>query len=274
MEEAAKRLTAPDIQNKGAIHKVWFLSGKKHWYQTAFCAWTLQRHARFRIAPVIVDDGSFDGEARNNLSKTFPNFELWEKGECDLVFSQMFPAKNYPNLHNWRDRQILFRKLTDVYGRSKEWRLLLDSDILFFSRPKELEDLISETPGIFSQKDCWESYGYPRSFMESLAGAKLPEAINIGILNFSGKFIDWEKVEHWVGELEQHHGKAYNITQGTFAMILAGKEFNKMDGEKYKVYPHNPKSNEPLPVCGHYVADSKPWYFGQGWKKALELAGV
>ena len=74
--------------------------------------------------------------------------------------------------------------------------------------------------------------------------------------------------------MERCYGRAYNITQGTFAMILAGKEVKKMDREKYKVYPRNPKKDEPLPVCGHYVADSKPWYFGQGWKKALELAGV
>ena len=194
MEEAAKRLNPPDIENKGAALKVWFLSGKKHWYQTAFCAWTLQRHTRFRITPVIVDDGSFDGEARANLSKIFPNFELWEKGECDLTFAQMFPAKDFQNLHSWRDRQILFRKLTDVYGRTEDWRLLFDSDMLFFSEPTELEHFLGEGQEIFCQKDCWESYGYPRPLMDSLAGAKLPEAINIGILNFTGKIIDWDKM--------------------------------------------------------------------------------
>jgi len=274
MERAAERLPACEAKGKSPELKIWFLSGREHWYQTAFCAWTLQRWSAYNITPVIVDDGNFTRENHEKLSRIFQKLELCSKQECDQKFSEMFPRKKYPNLHGWRGRQILFRKLTDVFGGSGEWRLLLDSDMLFFSQPTEMDVLLQAKETIFCQKDCWESYGYPRPLMESLAGAKLPEAINIGILNFSGKIIDWDKVEHWVGELERRHGRAYNITQGSFAMILAGKNPKLLDQENYKVYPRKPAKAEKPPVCGHYVADSKPWYFDQGWKKALEMAEV
>lgn len=274
MEKAAERLPACDTKGKNPELKVWFLSGKEHWYQTAVCAWTLQRWSAYKIIPVIVDDGSLSREIHESLMQQFPKLKAWSKQECDQKFAEMFPRKKYPKLSGWRERQVLFRKLTDVFGRGEEWRLLFDSDVLFYSQPAEMDALLHAKETIFCQKDCWESYGYPRPLMESLAGAKLPEAINIGILYFNGKFIDWDKVEHWVGELERRHGRAYNITQGTFAMILAGRDVKLLDQEDYKVYPRNPAKAEKPPVCGHYVADSKPWYFGKGWKKALEMAEV
>ena len=270
MERAAEQLRPPTaVQNK-PVREVWFLSGRTHWYQTAFCAWTFQRWSRFRVVPVIVDDGTFDAEVQGRFAKVFPEHRLMAREDCNRRFTQEFPVSRYPMIHALRDRQVLFRKLTKVFGRADEWRFLMDSDMLFFSEPKEIDELLETRDTIFTQKDCQESYGYPKGLLERLAGAKLPEAINIGIVQYNGARTDWDRVEAWLLEIIAKEGIAYNVTQATFAMILAQQKIQHLDAVKYKVYPKNPRPEDPLPVCGHYVADSKPWYFGKGWRKAIK----
>ena len=195
MEEAAKRLPPLPASEQREVRDIHFLCGREHWYQAAFCAWGYQRHSRYRIRPMVIDDGSMDAETEDAFRAVFPETVVRSKGVCDAKFEAGLPASKYPNVHAWRQRQILFRKLTDVFGTDDEWRLLFDADMLVFAPPVEIDNALERRSDIIVQRDCWESYGYPRPFMESLAGAKLPEAINIGILNFSGKIIDWEKVE-------------------------------------------------------------------------------
>lgn len=272
MERAAERLPPlPQVQNKPA-RQVWFLSGRKHWFQTAFCAWTFQRWSRLRVVPVIVDDGTFDTEVQEKFSKIFPEHILWKREDCNRRFAEEFPQEKYPMIHAVRERQVLFRKLTKAFGRADEWRFLMDSDMLFFSEPREMDQLLEQREVIFTQKDCKESYGYSQPLLERLAGGKLPKAINIGIVQYNGARTDWDRVETWLTEMISKEGIAYNVTQGTFAMVLARQKMQTLDAEAYKVYPNNPRTEDPLPVCGHYVADSKPWYFAKGWRKALELA--
>jgi len=274
MEKAAERLPPLPVAENKPTREVWFLSGREHWFQTAFCAWTFQRWSRFRVVPMIVDDGTFDAEVQGKFAKVFPQHRLFKLDDCNRQFALQFPAEKYPLIQAVREKQVLFRKLTKGFGRADEWRFLMDSDMLFFSEPKEIDDLLAQRTEIFTQKDCVETYGYPRALLERLAGQKLPEAINIGIVQYNGARTDWDRVENWLTEVISKHGMAYNITQGTFAMILARQNVRTLPAEDYKVYPRAPRPGDPLPICGHYVADSKPWYFRQGWRKALELAEV
>jgi hypothetical protein len=274
MERAAEELRPRKADEGKPARQVWFLSGRAHWYQTVFCAWTFQRWSRFRVVPVILDDGSFDEEVQAKFARIFPDYLLYRRDDCNRKFAQEFPAMRYPMIHAVRKRQVLFRKLTKVFGRADEWRFLMDSDMLFFSEPREIDDLLEQGREIFVQRDCWESYGYSRALLERLAGRPLPEAVNIGIVQYNGARTDWDQVERWLTEMVTAEGMAYNVTQGTFATVLASQSIRFLDREQYRVIPRNPAAGEALPICGHYVADSKPWYFGQGWKKALELAGA
>lgn len=42
----------------GVPPEVHFLTGKKYWYQTLFCFYSLQINSPFRITPVLYDDGT------------------------------------------------------------------------------------------------------------------------------------------------------------------------------------------------------------------------
>ena len=274
MEEAAKGL--PILAAQGADGKeqsveIWFLTGKRFWYQTAFCAWTLQRHSKHQIRPIILDDGTLNEDDIAHLRRLFPNLKVDSKESCDAKFHDRFPVNCYPNIRFWRNKQLLFRKLTDIHGNSDERRLFLDSDMLFFREPKELDDWIEADQGCnLVQKDCWESYGYSRELTERLCGQSLPEAVNIGIFSLHGSSVDWDQVEVWMGEMIKVEGYRYNITQCTTAMIMADLPLRILKAEDYKVWPKQPPTPRSPSVLEHYVADSKPGYFEDSWKLALE----
>ena len=272
MEEAAKKL--PRVENgnseKTETLKVWFLTGRRCWYQTAFCAWTLATHSSHKIQPIILDDGTLKEDNETHLRRIFPHLSVQRKETCDRRFQTQFPLARYPNLHFWRTKQLLFRKLTDIHPDSEERRLFLDSDMLFFRRPDELDSWITSNDGFnIVQRDCWESYGYSRALTENLCGHRLPEAVNIGIFSIHGPSIDWDQVEFWIGEMTKNEGTRYNITQCTCAMLLAGLPLRILDSEKYNVLPSCISNSAKIPVLSHYVSDSKPLYFGQAWKLAL-----
>jgi len=268
MEEAASRLPPLASSEQRDVRDIHFLCGREHWYQAAFCAWSYQRHSRYRIHPVVIDDGTMDTETEDAFRAVFPEVVVRSKAVCDAKFEDGLPASKYPNVHAWRRRQILFRKLTDVFGTDDEWRLLFDADMLFFAAPVEIDSALERRSGIMVQRDCWESYGYSRVLTESLTDRPLPEAINIGMLLYNGQLTDWDRVEHWLGVLENKEGRPYNVTQCTFAMLLAGRAIEVLDKEKYKVLARSPGWMVVGRVAEHYVADSKPWYFSHAWRLA------
>jgi len=270
MEEAAKKLPRLPDSEQRTVRDIHFLCGREHWYQAVFCAWSYQRHSRFRIRPVVIDDGTMDAETEDAFRAVFPETVLWPHTVCDAKCEAGLPVSKYPNVHSWRKRQILFRKLTDVFGADEEWRLLFDADMLFFAAPTEIDNALARRADIIVQKDCWESYGYSRALTESLTGHSLPEAINIGMLLYNGRMTDWDKVEHWLGVLEAKEGRPYNVTQCVFAMLLAGRDVSFLDKEKYKVLAASPPKFIEDRIAEHYVADSKPWYLRRAWRLASE----
>jgi len=268
MEAAAQNLPPLPTSEHRAMRDIHFLCGREHWYQAAFCAWSYQRHSCFRIRPVVIDDGTLDAETEGLFRAVFPEVIVRSKGVCDAKFEDGLPASKYPNVHATRRRQILFRKLTDVFGTDDEWRLLFDADMLFFATPLEIDNALERRSDIIVQRDCWESYGYSRALTESLTGQGLPEAINIGMLLYNGRLTDWDRVEHWLGVLEAKEGRPYNVTQCMFAMLVAGRTIEVLDKEKYKVLARSPGRMVVGRVAEHYVADSKPWYFNRAWRLA------
>ncbi len=268
MERAARVLPIlkPEAMDSRKVVRVWFLTGRKFWYQTAFCAWTFAKHSRHAILPLILDDGTLDEECIDGLRRLFPDMQVHRAQACDDLFRMQFPLARYQNINGWRTRQILFRKLTDIHAGSNEFRVFFDSDMLFHSRPYELDDYFDKPEGCLFQTDCWESYGYSRGLVENLCGHPLPIAANIGIFSLHGQWIDWDQVESWLGEMQACEGTQYNVTQCLCAMLMAGNPQFRLDKEQYKVWPKCPTNGEDGRKLGHYVSDSKPWYFGQAWK--------
>jgi hypothetical protein len=267
MERAAAHLP-PIGATDAAAAEVYFLSGSKFWYQTCFCAWTLLRHSDLPIRPVVLDDGSLDDSMQAALQRVLPSvrFELLpaieERLDCAL------PTERYPTLRRHRLVYPHLRKLTDVHAGLTGWRLVLDSDMLFFRRPTLLLDWLRQPQRPTQMVDVAPSYGYPTQVLDDLAGAPLAERLNVGIIGLMSDAIDWERLEHWCRTLLERHGSHYLLEQGLTAMLLAGQSCAVMPERDYVALPSAEEVRQPRAVMHHYVAESKARYFRHGWRRA------
>ena len=116
--------------------------------------------------------------------------------------------------------------------------------------------------------DCMESYGYSRALMEELAGAPIPEKLNVGICGLRSEDIDWEEMEHWCRQLLEREGTTYYLEQALVAMLAARNTPVVMQPDDYITFPSRKQATSGVGVLQHYVADSKPWYFGNAWRTA------
>lgn len=268
MEQAATRLPvlAHPGPASGRLLEVWFLTGARFWYQTAFCAWSLAQHSQRALVLNLVDDGSLRSDQEQQLRRLFPSGVTRWKQEVVAGLDQHLPVSRFPVLRQrWSD-YINIRKLTDIHLGSSGTKLVLDSDMLFFQRPDELLAWWDQPDSSCLMVDCVESYGYSLELMEELAGAQIPRLLNVGICGLSSDLINWEELEHWCQILVEREGTNYYLEQALVAMLAARSTPTVMPRSRYITFPTRQQTLAAEGVLQHYVADSKPWYFGNAWR--------
>jgi len=280
MEEAAAKLPPHFTgESSGDAVSLWYLTGKRFWYQTAFCAWTFAKQSRRHVVLNLVDDGSLDSSHEAALRKLFPEGATITKKEIEGKIDALLPRKDFPILRlRWND-YVNIRKLIDIHLGSTGIKLVLDSDMLFFREPTALLewwDSNSATLPVESplsapclMMDCAESYGYSRSVMEGLTGVPIPALLNVGICGLRSEELDWKELEHWCQVLLDREGKSYYLEQALVAMLATKKAPVVMPRSDYVTFPSHRQTTNGEGVLQHYVADSKPWYFKDAWKKAM-----
>ena len=268
MEQAATRLPVlvSSALESGRPLEVWFLTGARFWYQTAFCAWSLAHHSQRDLVLNLVDDGSLRLEQEQHLRRLFHSGVTRWKHEVATELDQHLPVSRFPVLRQrWSD-YINIRKLTNIHLGSSGTKLVLDSDMLFFHRPDELLAWWDQPNGPCLMVDCVESYGYSRELMEELAGAPIPPLLNVGICGLASELINWEELEHWCQILVEREGTSYFLEQALVAMLAARSSPTVMPRSSYITFPTRQQTLAGEGVLQHYVADSKPWYFGEAWR--------
>lgn len=272
MVAAAETLHAlPMLPDPPHRAEVAFLTGPRFWDQTLFCMVSLQLQVPYRITPVIHDDGRLDRTTIDRLLRVMPWSRIVTAEENDAKLEQVLPQARYPNLRSRRRDFPLMRKLVDVHAGSDEFRLFADSDMLFFQRPVELIDWFAR-PHWFYLQDCVTSYGYPRAYLDELAGAHVPDMVNSGFYAIDGAAIDWEKIEFWCRRQLDDHGPHYLQEQTLTAMLFAGVDALALPRDRYVVKPDAAEGLAPTAVLHHYVDVSKHSYFRHGWRLIFDAA--
>ncbi|HWZ95748.1 MAG TPA: glycosyl transferase family 2 [Opitutaceae bacterium] len=269
MTRAAEQLAPqshPPARHWPELH---FLTGKKFWDQTAFCLQTFQAQAGHSMRAVFHDDGTLDHDCAAHLGELFPAAEIHHRAESDARIAALLPPARFPTLHNERARPYPnFLKLTDVHAGANGWRLVLDSDMLFFRRPDFILSWLAAPPRPLYMADVQDSYGYSRPLLESLAGAPLPPRVNVGLCGLRSDALDWEKLEFWCRRLIEAEGTSYYLEQALVAMLLAGRDCAVAPAGDYLLLPSGDECRAPRAVMHHYVAQSKRGYFRHAWRVA------
>jgi len=269
MENAARAL--PPVSNEAVERpfKLHLLTGRRFWYQSAFCLWTFARHAGRALVPVIYDDGSLTGEFHAQLARLFPAARFVSQAEAMARLETHLPTSRFPFLRERWVRYPNIRKLTDPHLGSAGWRLVVDSDLLFFRTPHLLTKWLDQPAAPLHAIDSVTSYGYSQSLLETLAGAPVGERVNVGLCGLRSDRLDWEQLEYWCRTLIEREGTHYYLEQALVAMLVAGRRCTVAPAEDYVTLPRPPESHDCGAVMHHYVAESKRIYFRENWRRCL-----
>lgn len=247
---------------------VYFLTGKKYLYQTLFCIQSLAKVSETKFRFVLVDDGSFDDLIIDQIKKQLPGARIVTNDIIEKNLQQHLPISLYPTLHAKRKVYPHIKKLMDVHTiQNDEWKLVLDSDMLFWNTPTDLLNWLKEPNQPIHMKDCVESYGYTQKLMEQLCNSSIPQLLNVGAIGLKSSTINWAKLNKWIEILEQQEGASYYLEQALTAMLIGDQNSIILNANTYIVNPAG--LNQPADVLHHYVDLSKKIYFGQAWKKLL-----
>jgi hypothetical protein len=263
--------TLHEIRRAGkTTHQVYFLTGKKYWYQTAFCLYSLQKSLPdSQLDAIFIDDGSFDEQLRATVHRQFPGSTIRSKAETEARLMDALPPGKYPVIHRKRKSYPHLRKLTDIHAGSSGWKMVLDSDMLFFREPVALAAWLTRPELPFFLFDPVCSYYYSAGLMDSLAGAPVQQNLNVGAIGLESDSIDWERLEYWISELENREGDHYFLEQALSAMLAAGQQVQVADPKNYIVMPDREQAVSSAGILHHYVAGSKQWYYRYTWKTLL-----
>jgi hypothetical protein len=274
MTIAAAQLSPQDLPLAAAGPEIHFLTGARFWDQTALCLYSLQRQAGRTLPAVFHDDGSATDTITERLGRLFPQARWRRHAEIVATLDQHLPVARFPVLRERWAAYPNIRKLTDVHAGSRGWKLVLDSDMLFFRRPDFLLAWLAAPDRPLHMVDVEESYGYSRALMQSLAGAPPPPLVNVGITGLASESLDWERLERWCRDLIAAEGASYYLEQALIAMLVAGNPCAVAPAADYIVLPDEAECRNPRAVLHHYVANSKRWYFRETWQRAARLASA
>jgi hypothetical protein len=265
MEAAASRLPPQRVPAPGAP-EVCFLTGRRFWYQTAFCCWSLRHHAGCDLRPVFIDDGTFDHALHAECLRLFPGADVETAAAIECRLEAHLPAAEYPTLRSQRLTYVHLRKLTDVHAGCTGWRVVLDSDMLFFRRPTALLEWLAHPNRLLHMHDVQDSYGYPQGTLARLAGCPLPARLNVGICGLRSEAIDWRQLEAWCAELLRRHGTSYYQEQALVALWVSRHSALCLPDQDFLVMPDEAECRSPTAVLHHYVDLSKRGYFRHAWR--------
>jgi hypothetical protein len=258
-------LDRPPEDPQGPL-KVHFLTGEDHWYQTLFCFVSLQRFVDSRITPVLYSDGSLSEPYRKHVRRVVPWAEIQTQEEIEERLDDALPRDQYPLLREWREIQPLTRKITDLHAGTEGWKVLLDSDMLFFQRPDFLIEYLRQPERPCFMVDVGTTYGYSAQLRYRLVKGTIPEAANIGIFGLKSDEVDFDRLQHWLRVLVDEEDRSYNITQGLSSLLFAEQKCTVFPPDEYVVYPSWTEGTSPTATLHHYVAESRRAYFQHGWK--------
>jgi len=266
MAEAARHLT-PLPEDPGAPLVLHLLTGRRFWYQTAFCLRSLAQASRRPLAPVIHDDGSLDEPTRDLLRRLHPRTVFADLAQTTARREALLPRERFPALRERLDHYPHLRKLVDPHLGESGWKLVADSDLLFFHVPVELVEWHDQPAQPLHAVDCVTSYGYSRGLMKRLSDGRVAARVNVGLAGLNGAELDWEQIEHWSQTLVAEEGKSYYLEQALIALIVAGRPCTVLPGDRYVTRPRPPEAERCAAAMHHYVADSKRWYFRHNWQR-------
>lgn len=246
---------------------IYFLTGREYLYQTLFCISSLIKASSAKFHFTLIDDGTLNENLVKRINAQLPGAEIITAATIEENLEIVLPASRYPTLRAKRKVYPHLRKLTDIHiHQTNPWKLVLDSDMLFWNDPVELISWLKHPDKPLHLIDCINSYGYSNQLMERLCQTKIKPMINVGAIGFNSNSINWDDLESWIKTLEATEGTSYYLEQALTAMLLGNQDSVTLAASDYIVNPDSTQVHQKTGILHHYVDTSKESYFKIAWQ--------
>ena len=230
--------------------------------------WTLKSFYAFsqrNYALCIHDDGTLSPQAIAAIHQHFPSARLIKRFDADQKVISSLAA--FPGCANFRRTNTLSLKIFDFrhYLRSDRM-LLLDSDILFFSKPEELLRRIESRQYLFNSAnpDVASSYTVAPEVISQQFGFELGALFNSGLALIHRDSLKLEWMEEFLGVpgILDHHWRA----EQTLFALCSSRFGSDLLPDEYRVRLVPSSSGF---CCKHYVGAIRQHMYDTGMRQLI-----
>ncbi|SHN23998.1 hypothetical protein [Mucilaginibacter sp. OK098] len=251
LRQKIKSLSPIVLQQSNASLTLATVSSKKNFYESvaalySFCFWNPNVYLHYH------EDGTLTEKEIRLLKKMFPGIKVFLRRDENIKVKTLLSSKGLENCEKLRDVFFLSIKLFDmIIEKQTNYLLHIDSDVLFFSRPDEILDIVEKGNynGCYN-RDVNNSYTFDDATLARYLTSEMISFFNSGLLlhNFDEHFFSFinrvmegnlYKTESW--HLEQTLLAMFASEKGNFLGLpkhydLARKEMllgSKLTSEHY-----------------------------------------
>ncbi|MDB4926975.1 hypothetical protein [Mucilaginibacter sp.] len=199
------------------------LANKKNFYESiaalySFCFWNKDIYINYH------EDGTLSEQEITILKKIFPGITIFRRKLQDATVVNYLLSKGYIKSAELRRNFILSLKLFDTIVEKKTpYLLLIDSDVLFFSQPKNIIDIVEKAilNGCYN-KDVNSAYCFSDEIFNKYLDHPIIDKFNSGVFLHNLNKDCFEFIET-VLKQELRLPASWHLEQTLFAMYATHK---------------------------------------------------
>lgn len=237
-------------QHKDLIMLIWSLASFYQVMDTIGCLY-------------IHNDGTLTKEDKHTIKRFFPNVKILETENFLADFAQ--ELKDYPVIKKFRQDYQYLKKLIDPYFTScKKYRLVIDSDLIWFKAPIEImQEIKNDCQKSFMQENYTINRLYNIRFKEGRMEDKLATK-NSGIVLYNQKNFNLEKLQVYFNKIDANYKNNFHfIEQAGYAYCL--DNLRSLPADKYIIK----EKVDDTTIVRHYTSPRRPLFFIEGLEKIL-----
>jgi hypothetical protein len=227
---------------------------------TSGARWPLVIHVQGLGSPSMI----------RRLRAHFPDARLVEQREADERVTRALSATKHPRLIDVRRHSPFMMKLVDpTVLAGAERIMILDSDVLFFRAPVELQAYVEQGSNhtYLFQRDPVSTYNITAEEAASEFGIQLPECVNTGIGVFPRSLVDFGLCERLLEHPKVRHLSGW-IEQTLFALCAGARGSVRYLSSDYLISLERGLDYGSV-TARHYAGPSRPLLTEEGMPYAV-----
>lgn len=252
---------------------VHLLTSQYDWKMALWMLASLHETSCLRWPLVLHEDGSLTEEQLDLFARLFPGLKVTRRREADERMTERL--SDFPRCADYRKRMPHGLKSFDIPQLAEAPRyLMLDPDVMFFERPTEILDWVSDS----NDDSCWFNQDFQESSPISTVQAKdeldvkLWPHINTGLCLLNRDSVNsLEDMEAWLNHPALKDPEVqWRVEQTLLALAASKAGKGGLLPASYEVSPH--KHRQPNGVARHYVGCVRDRFLSEGvWDASKRL---